>query len=266
MRSDLLALEEGLDEIADLIRVYQVSRDLYSSIASSGKADPEFVQLSIGLAGKRTLQRKYQYVAVIIALYGAMEQYVEALTISYSRLLPVICGKFDNIPQEIRSKHHELSVDYLSAIKQGRVHEPEDADVVVRRLARCRSRAVKYELNSRAFTLRTANMNLERAKTICANLAVVITPRALASTQSFHDYYLRKNGVVPPPMGDIEVRAEFAGIEELVARRNRIAHGANSVDDIEDQHILIERVEHLRMYGRALYEVFESHAIRLSDE
>lgn len=263
MKSELLTLESALDEIAELIQSYQSAEELHAHVASTGETHPDIVQAATALAQKRTFQRKYQYVSVIIALYGAMEQYVEALILSYLRLLPIICGRFDNIPEDIRHKHHELTVEYLTAIKQNRVHEPEDVGVIVRRLAQCRVRAVRYELNSRAFALRTANMSFDRMKTLADNMKVQVTPRRLINTPSFVEYYTQKNGLSMPAMRDVEARAAFSSIDDLVMRRNRIAHGANSVDDIEDYPLLRDRVDHLRMYGRALYEVFEDHALRM---
>ncbi len=126
---------------------------MYPKIAALGGEHAEIVDISNDLAKGRTSQRKYQYISVIIALYGAMEQYVESLILSYARLVPVICGRFGNIPEAIRIKHHELSVDYLSEIKMNRVHEPEDTHTIVRRLSMSAPRD-EYELNNRAFTLR----------------------------------------------------------------------------------------------------------------
>jgi len=263
MKSDLFTLETELTEIAALIRAHQSADTLYQRISSLGEAYLDIVETSNTLALGRTSQRKYQYISVIIALYGAMEHYIEALLLSYLRIIPKICGRFDNIPEPIRLKHHELSVDYLSAIKLNRVHEPEDANIVVRRLAMCRARAQRYELNCRAFTLRSANMSFDRMKSMADNMGVVMTPRRLINSKSYQTFYANQNGTVAPAIRDLEARAAFALIDDLVIRRNRIAHGANSVDDIEDHSLLLERVDHLRLSGKALHEVFEGHAIRL---
>lgn len=266
MRSDLLALEAELDEIADLIQSYQRADTLHASISVLEDAPGEISRHAHELLDSKTRQRKYNYVAVIIGLYGAMEQYIEAIIASYSKMLPGVCGRFDNIPDDIRMKHHELTVDYLSAIKQRRVHQPEDVETIVHRLARCRLRATIYELNARAFTLRTANMNFDRMKQLASNLMVQVTPRRLVNTVSFEAYYSSKNGEPFTSIGEAEAKAAFSLIDDLVSRRNHIAHGANSVDDIEDHPILCERVEHLRMYGRAIYEIFKDHILRLCDE
>lgn len=266
MRSDLIALEAELNEISALIDSYQRADALHAHILTLDDLPDSVNQPAIDLAYSKTLHRKYNYISVIIGLYGAIEQYVEAIISSYSKVLPKICGKFDNIPEDIRVKHHELTVEYLSAIKQRRVHDPEDVNTVVRRLAQCRSRARIYEFNSRAFTLRTANMNFERVRLLANNLKIQVTPRRLVNTISFSSYYENKNGVALPAIGDTEAKAAFSLVDDLVSRRNRIAHGANSVDDIEDYPLLSERVDHLRMYGRALYEIFEDHALRICVE
>lgn len=264
MRSDLLVLESELSEVSALIDSYQRAEALYPKISALGGEHAEIVDISNDLAKGRTSQRKYQYISVIIALYGAMEQYVESLILSYARLVPVICGRFGNIPEAIRIKHHELSVDYLSEIKMNRVHEPEDTHTIVRRLSMCRIRATKYELNNRAFTLRTSNMSFDRVKTLSANISVVVSPRRLVNSQSYQSFYSEKTGGLEPALGDAEARSAFSFVDDLVAKRNRIAHGANSVDDIEDYPLLLDRIAELRMYGRALHEIFEDHAIRLA--
>lgn len=264
MRSDLLVLESELTAVASLIDSYQRADALYPKIAALGREHAEIVDISKDLAKGRTSQRKYQYISVIIALYGAMEQYVESLILSYARLVPGICGRFGNIPEAIRIKHHELSVDYLTEIKMNRVHEPEDAHTIVRRLSMCRTRATKYELNNRAFTLRTSNMSFDRVKNLSANISVVVSPRRLVNSQSYQSFYSEKSGGLEAALGDAEARAAFSFVDELVAKRNRIAHGANSVDDIEDYPLLLHRIAELRMYGRALHEIFEDHAIRLA--
>ncbi|WP_146038016.1 MAE_28990/MAE_18760 family HEPN-like nuclease [Tabrizicola aquatica] len=266
MKSDLLTLEGELDEISALINSHLGADALYPRISALGEPYTDIVEMSRNLLQGRTSQRKYQYISIIIALYGAMEQYVESMLLSYLRFLPKVCGRFDNIPEAIRLKHHDLSVEYMTAIKMKRVHEPEDVNVIVRRLAMCRGRAMRYELNSRAFTLRTANMSFDRMTTLAANMGISVTPRRLINSQSYQAFYLKRNGSEAPTVGDLEAKSVFLFVDDLVTRRNRIAHGVNSIDDIEDHSLLLDRVDHLRMYGGALHEVFEDQVIRLSAE
>lgn len=259
MRSDLLALEAELDEIEKLISSQQEAEGFYADIVANGGAHSYDART---IASDRTVRRKYQYISGVIALYGAMEQYVEAILSSYLRALPKVFGRFENIPESVRAKHHELTVDYLTAIKANRVHNPEDQDAVVLRLARCRPRATRYEFNTRAFTLRNANMSFDRMRGMFAGAGISITPRVLVNSRSFGNYYAAKNGLVLPQIGDAEARAEFSAVDDLVDRRNRVAHGSNCVDDIEDAVLLKDRVNHLRMYGRAIHEVVEGCIMR----
>lgn len=264
MRSDLLALETELAEIETLIKAHQLADALYPAVIALGSSHSSLVTSALEIVGARTTRRKYQYISVIVALYGAMEQFVEAILSSYLRILPQICGRFDSIPEVVRLKNHELTVEYLAAIRANRVHNPEDASVVVRRLARCRARAVRYEFNIRAFTLRNANMSFDRMRAVLSNVGIESSARRLVNTASYKNYYEGITGTALPQMGDAEARASFANVDDLVDRRNRVAHGTNSVDDIEEPALLLERVHHLRMYARAIHELAEDHVVRLS--
>ncbi|MGH2343244.1 MAE_28990/MAE_18760 family HEPN-like nuclease (plasmid) [Segnochrobactraceae bacterium EtOH-i3] len=266
MKSDLLALQTELLEVTSLIKAQKSADDLSQSVSRlTGDHEP-LAQSAREIIGVRNTMRKYQYISVIVALYGAMEQYVESIISSYLRIIPNICGRYGQIPEHLRKKHHELTVEYLTAIKMNRVNDPEDETVVVRRLALCRNKSVRYEFNTRAFALRTANMSFDRMKMVLSNLGIGVTPRRLTNTQSYRSFYEHKNGKQPPSLGDAEARAVFSDVDNLVDRRNRVAHGANNVDDIEGPAILLERVEHLLMYARAIHEIVEDHVLRLGSE
>jgi hypothetical protein len=263
MRSNLLSVQSELGEVRTIIDAQLLAEGLYPSLLRLPATHQGIIEVASQVGASRTVRSKYQYISVIIALYGAMEQFIESVVTSYLRIVPRVCRRFDNVPEVIRVKHHDLSIEYLSAIKSNRVHNPEDTSLVVERLARCKSRVSKYEFNHRAFTLRNANMSFDRMQKAFANIGVEVTARRLVNTTSFRQYYLDKNGVEANLTEDAQVRRAFAEVDELVERRNRVAHGANNVDEIEGPSLLLDRVCYVGMYCSAIYEIVEDSLLRM---
>ena len=120
------------------------------------------------------------------------------------------------MPEQIRNNHLVLSIEYMYQPKEKRLRETEPADDIIRRLATCLDEAEKFQINCRAFTLRTGNVNVDRVKEIFTKIGVDLIPRRLARTRSYSSKYERTLYKAVTDLSDEEVRGLFNSVDELV--------------------------------------------------
>ena len=131
---------------------------------------------------------------------------------------------------------------------------------VIKRLAGCVNEEKAFELNAKAFTLRAGNMNRRRIVEICERVEINPLLRRMDQTLANREYEEREEG--GKQKSDEEVRGIFKEIDDIVETRNAVAHGALQMDEIEDNELVRQKIEKVRVFGKAIYEVFEQEVWR----
>lgn len=265
MRSVLLAFQAECGGLREFLAATAAEEALYPKLNELGVALQLQDRTNIGLVLRGSLnRRKYNYVVAIIALYGALERYVESVVEKYVRLIASLAGQYNNLPEPIIKHHYNQSIEYLWLMKESRIRTTEQPGDVLGRLAGCVAGNQKFELNYRAFTLRSGNMNQERVKQLCLHAGVEVTARRLSRTPSYRSRYSKTTTDPVEDLNDEEVQKLFVGVDELVEARNQVAHGITNVDEIEDRAILESRLSGVEAYVEAIHDIMEQEVIGFS--
>ena len=208
------------------------------------------------MQNNRLINKRQRFVSSIIVMYGALERFVEE---ARSRVLRgpsgVYIGSFQSLPEKLRERHTQLTIDYLALLKDGKVRKTEEITTVVETLHDCFSGKVPYRLNARAFSLRSSNMNIARIREITGNLEVDFSVRRVVSSPAYAAFLSETEGLSVTDMKDSEIQHALDHIDELVGLRNDIAHGVVNLESIDDIDVVRGRVDVLHAFANAFNEI-----------
>lgn len=256
MREALTSFEAELDKLGRYLDASEAEDELIAGVLALGETDraPFDASLSI-IQANSTTKRRQNYVSSIIVLYGALERFIEDAVAEYTQTLGDIYRDYGELPEELRSHHAALTIEYLALLKDGKVRETETVETIVSNLHECFSGTASFRLNARAFSLRSANMKLERVWSIMRNLGISLTAKRVVSTSIYAKFLSETQGLSVPERQQGKTEGLLDHIEELVALRNDIAHGVANLSEIEEVEIVRERAAKLRAFVGAINDI-----------
>ena len=256
MLDALTSFEAEIDKLLRFLDASDAKDALVAVILGRPQVDRTDLDASLQvIQNNRTITRRQSYVSSIIVMYGALERFVEEAVAEYSEALVKIHGEFQMLPDKLRERHTQLTIDYLALLKDGKVRETEEISTIVETLHNCLNGSVPFRLNARAFSLRSSNMKLTRIGAIMRNLEIQISFRRVVSTPSYAVFLSKVYDLSVSDMNDNEIKVALDHIDELVGLRNDIAHGVANVESIDDNEIVRERADKLRAFANALNEI-----------
>ena len=121
-----------------------------------------------------TASKEFTYTNSIISLYGYLESYIENLADEFITGLNVAKIPISALPKAIKERHLELSMQFLKKIawdkKQDQSDKRDSEKQVVANLHSFFQEEDNYNLNSKAFTLHTANFRFELIQSFFSQL------------------------------------------------------------------------------------------------
>ena len=236
---DIINIKEYIEHIR---LVNNVAKDNYQSDDESLK---KFIE---HLYKFSTEKRLFEYKAIIISLYGVLEKYVNIWIKEHIDTLSDLVLDYQQIPTKLINAHFDLSIKLISLVSQNRFAKYEHLrkEEILKKLNSCIFEPLSYDLNSDAFSPTSGNLKhsliVESFKPLDINLTL-----KLKYNDNFFSYLKTKFGENIHSKGD----ELFQIINDLVIRRNDIAHGTD-IDDITSD--FEDYIEFLRYYGEAIFE------------
>lgn len=256
MRDALTSLEAEIDRLLRFLDASDAKDELIATILSHPELDRADLDATFQtIQNNRTIIKRNRYVSSIIVMYGALERFVEEAVAEYCKALVQIHQEFQKLPEKLRERHTQLTIDYLALLKDGKVRETEQIAAIVETLHNCLNGSVPFRLNSRAFSLRSSNMNLTRIREIMRNVEVQLPARRVVSMPTYAAFLCEAHGLSVMDMKDSEISSTLDHIDELVRLRNDIAHGVVNLETIEENEIVRERAAKLGAFANALNEI-----------
>lgn len=185
-------------------------------------------------------KKEFEYKAIIISLYGLLEKYVELFLKEYLKSLINIYSNYNDLNQTIINHHFELSLELLKKIDSMAKFDNLDKKEILTNLNSCLVDPENYVLNSDAFLL-SSNGNLRHSK-IC-ELFGKVDVKLLSLIKKSKTFINSENS-----------ENTFNTIDELVNRRNDVAHGAEKYDRLDNTE-LFPFVVFLENYFKELHGV-----------
>jgi len=242
-----------ISQIKDYIKHIQQVNDLVEIEVPSAAIFQKFKNHFISF---KTDKKVFEYKAIIISLYGLLEKYIELWIKDYldelSRLI-----SYDKLPEIIRKSHFEFSLKLINIVIQGRLDKYSHLkkEDILKKLNNCIENSLNYGLNVDAFTIQSGNLKHNRIEEIFKSIDIIIGEKLIKNAE-----LNMLIGVSQDRIKNLESSVLFGKINELVERRNTIAHGA-TIDDLLGLSELNPYIDFLEKYCIAIFDVLEEKII-----
>ena len=208
-------------------------------------------------------KRSYDYSLIIITLYGVFESFIERIVCAYLSALKQQIKIYSQLPESIRNSHTSLSTKLMET-KPLRYGEVKDS-VIIANLNSClNQKENEYQLNLNAFRQHSSNFRTNAIRDFSKTVGIENIDQVIAKDPDltrFIQSFMGEADITP----ELPISKYFEIIEDLVERRNVVAHGSD-VDELLSLDILDGYAEYIFLLMRAVYNssVQEYYSVMIS--
>ena len=198
----------------------------------------------------RIAKRLFEYKAAIISLYGLLEKYIETWIKEYLNSLSNLVPNYNELDEKIRNNHFELSIKLINIIisRESAKYQHLTKEEVLIKLNNCSVPAVNYQINTEAFVISSGNLKHNKIVDLFKLLNIDLNSE-LIKNESLNN----EIGLQPDEISRKEKDIVYNKINELVERRNEIAHGSE-ISGILNISELEPYIQFLQVYCQAIFE------------
>ncbi len=206
-----------------------------------------------------TEKKLFEYKASIISLYGLLEKYVEIWIKEYLNSLSSLIVEYSNMDEKIRDNHFELSLKLINTIisRESVKYQHLTKEEVLKKLNQCIVSPTSYQINTEAFVILSGNLKHNKIVDLFKYLNVDLNS-GLAKNESLSN----EIGLKTNEISRVEKDILYNKINDLVERRNQIAHGSEKLDDILSTSGLEPYIQFLEKYCQAIFETLVEEVIK----
>ncbi|MFN7927839.1 MAG: MAE_28990/MAE_18760 family HEPN-like nuclease [Blastocatellia bacterium] len=259
MKSSLAEFKEGLDNLKRYIDGLNLEAKLLAASFRedvSSKAHLILLDFQKHNNDYRLVKRRYDYASIIISMYGYWERFIEALVCDYVRLLNTIVPGYDSLPSAITENHLRLSVELMGRLDKTRYSKSIKLEAIISSLNSCINGGGKYKLVEEAFVYHTANFRSDLVDQSFSRLGISSVSQRSTQTCIFSEYLESRL-----QLEWVSAARPFSYLDDLVERRNEVAHGLPS--ELLSNELALEYIRFLEILGCALFEVIYSEALAI---
>lgn len=195
-------------------------------------------------------KKLFEYKSIIISLYGVLEKHIGIWIKEHIDVISEIASNYNELPEILRNNNFDLSVKLISIVREDKFVKFENlnSEELLTNLSHCINNASDYRLNSDAFLPLSGNLKHSKIADAFRSLDIQLVAK-LKANKEFSLFLERKYGNNISNKGD----DLFSTIDDLVIRRNEIAHGVN-IDSILGITEFDFYIDFLEKYGEAIFE------------
>jgi len=208
-----------------------------------------------------TNKKIFEYKATIISLYGLLEKYIEIWIKEYLDSISSLQAKYSEIDEKIRDNHFDQSLKLISTITSYRElakYQHLTKEQVLIKLNQCITDTENYRFNTEAFVISSGNLKHKQI-VILFQLINVKLNELLAYNKTLVDHIKEEKQI--QNIDNLKVDTLYSSIDNLVGKRNEIAHGSETIDILSKSE-LEPYIEFLEKYCQAIFEILTEQFIR----
>ncbi|WP_254568429.1 MAE_28990/MAE_18760 family HEPN-like nuclease [Oscillatoria sp. HE19RPO] len=254
--------KRALNQIKEYLKHIQYVNDLtaYAIIdTDNGQIKELLNRLKEHDRGFRIDKRIFEYKASIISLYGLLEKYVEIWIKEYLDSLSKVVPEYNQLDEKIRTNHSELSLKLINTIttSERAKYQHLTQEKVSNKLNECIVNPSNYQINTEAFVLFSGNLKHNKIVEIINKLSLDLNDELLKNEELNNEIGLTRERI-----STIEKDILYNKINDLVERRNQIAHGSEKVEDIKSISELEPYIQFLEKYCQAIFQALFEQLIK----
>jgi hypothetical protein len=253
--SSIENFNEEVEQIKEyLLHIDHVNKVLESPIptTSDEAALNELHNLKEHYKEYKTDKKIFEYKAVIISLYGLLEKSIEFWVQDYLDALSVIIPSYQDLNNRIIENHFDLSLKLINIIttQQRDKFQHITKEDVLKKLNFCIENKENYKLNTEGFIISSGNLRHSKIAELF-NLIDVNVNNGLKRSDSLNELIKRELGV--ENINDLKTDILYRKVNNIVDRRNEIAHGAERIENILKNSEFTDYINFLSAYCQAIY-------------
>ncbi|MBI5845717.1 MAG: hypothetical protein HZB23_13730 [Deltaproteobacteria bacterium] len=168
--------------------------------------------------------RTYDYACSIVLLYGVLERFIEEIAEEFITNVVKVAPTYDALPDKLREAHFDLTVSHLQRTRGSRYDGRYDAIQIVDAFSGCLSGKIPYRFIVESMRYHTSNFRVPMVDEFFGRIGIESASRRCVKTDEF-DAFLKSYDRIasnerPETVLDL--------INDLVVRRNEVAHGDTS--------------------------------------
>ncbi|MEO0043150.1 MAG: hypothetical protein RL329_2598, partial [Bacteroidota bacterium] len=208
-----------------------------------------------------TDKKIFEYNSIIISLYGMLERYVERFVKEYLELLSSVVPNYEKLDEKLKEKHFELSIKLIGSItsREHAKYQHLTKESVLQQLHGCIENIAHYKINTDAFVLLSGNLKHPKIVELFTPINLNVNA-ALQKNEPFVAFL--KEIHEGKSISNLKPDTLYFKINDLVDRRNEIAHGSSRSDNILSINELRSYIIFLEKYIRALFKVLQEKYIQ----
>jgi len=257
MRESFKSFVVNIDILVNYINNHDILKGLINQLRNQ---NGNFQHKAISLQFNAPSMRVFEYNCYVISLYGYFEQFIESILTEYIDSISALHHEYNELPDEIKNNNIRKNADLLSNLELPKYRNIDAKSII--RMLHDNTVENKTNINTTAFCHHSTNFRIgsicEYFKTVGVNdLGKEISryePLKTHFEESIGDY------------SHLTLTKLYEVIDELVERRNCIAHGMMS-DDILSTNRILEICTFTKTFAESL-DIFLNVEIlkRLFDE
>ena len=256
MKDSINSLITNIDLLVSYIENHERTKGLLSQLQVRGGA---FQNEANQIAFNTPTIRVFEYNCYIISLYGYFEQFIESLLAEYINTISSFHLVYDELPVEIKQNNIKKNTDLLNNLDLPKYKGVEATSIIETLHDNTINKSTK--INTLAFGHHSANFRInsigEYFKAIgIKNLGKAVSryePLKTQLTDTYGDY------------SNLELTTIYEVIDELVERRNFVAHGIE--DDILNINRVLDICKFIKIFSESLNSYLSNLLLkRLLDE
>lgn len=203
-------------------------------------------------------KRIFEYKAAIISLYGLLEKYTETWIKEYLESLCRVVPDYNGIDEIIRNNHFEFSLKLISTIisRESAKYQDLIKEKVLEKLNNCIASPTNYQINTEAFVLLSGNLKHKKIVELFKLINIDLNNELVKNENLNKEIGLSKEKISRENKDVL-----YNKINDLVERRNQIAHGSETLD-IFGISGLEPYIQFLEVYCQAIFEALFENFIK----
>lgn len=206
-----------------------------------------------------SVRRRFDYSALIVALYAAFEKFVEDIISTYTKTLATRAA-YASLPTALVTKHLSKSAELLGRAIDNSRYPGMTHLQLVENLFMCLSGSSSYNLNHPAITAHDRNLRYSELGSLLT--IVELTHDHVRRAEPLLEWYCNEQELTDSQLTEVPQIVVQQRLDNLVERRNDIAHrGGNPSDRLgaDEMHQLVDFVLAL---ARSIFIVFVAGYLR----
>lgn len=208
--------------------------------------------------------RIFNFNSIIIGLYGAYENYIENIIVTYLIELNKLISNYRELPDIIVKSNLNLSSELLLETKKAKYSGIDIEDLIIN-LSGCIKNESNYKLNYKAFAKHDTNLRCDALNNMFNRIGINGICKSIINSKVFKEYYAEEKLIgiekVPSIVSRRSDKENLNTLERLIEYRNKVAHG--SVDEtIELNELKNTYVKFMNVIGKSIYEILNESILK----